>query len=297
MKTIALVSHDSGGAEILSSWLVDHTGPAICVLDGPAKKIFKRKCGIFEEGSLEGAIEQADWVLCGTSWQSNLERRAIAQARVTGKYSVAFLDHWANFRSRFEENGTFVFPDEIWVGDPDALIIAKKYIPEVRISLVENPYFKQIVFQANTRKKDLPEPLNGSVLYVTEPTSEHALKQFGDARYFGFTEQEALYFFLTTCESKGIHLQNLLLRPHPAESNDKYLAILKPIKTNWKICSSTELIDHILQSEIVAGCNTTAMVVALLLGKRVLCTIPPGGPSCSLPQSQIEYLRDLVLAG
>lgn len=99
---IAVVSHDAGGAEILSSWLVRCSESYCLVLDGPAKAIFQRKLGANKITPLSEAIGQCDWVLCGTSWQSNVERRAIALAKSEGKTVVAFLDHWVNYSERFQ---------------------------------------------------------------------------------------------------------------------------------------------------------------------------------------------------
>ena len=78
---IAVVSHDAGGAEILSSWLRQNKQPYCLVLGGPAIAIFQRKLGNCKIDPLAQAIELCDWVLCGTSWQSNLEKEAIAEAK------------------------------------------------------------------------------------------------------------------------------------------------------------------------------------------------------------------------
>ena len=149
---IAVVSHDAGGAEILSSWLRQNKQPYCLVLDGPAIAIFQRKLGNCKIDPLTQAIELCDWVLCGTSWQSNLEKEAIAEAKFAGKKVVAFLDHWVEFEERFQNQGVSVFPDEIWVGDMDAERIAQKIFPEVAVVLKSNPYFDdlQIELKANT---------------------------------------------------------------------------------------------------------------------------------------------------
>jgi hypothetical protein len=44
MMHVAIVSHDAGGAEILSSWLNRATCSACVVVEGPAEAIFRRKC-------------------------------------------------------------------------------------------------------------------------------------------------------------------------------------------------------------------------------------------------------------
>ncbi len=49
---IAVVSHDAGGAEILSSWLLRNQEPYCLVLDGPAVAIFQRTLGVCEKMSL-----------------------------------------------------------------------------------------------------------------------------------------------------------------------------------------------------------------------------------------------------
>ena len=41
---ITIVSHDTGGAEILSSWLNNNNYSVSVVTAGPAEKIFRNKC-------------------------------------------------------------------------------------------------------------------------------------------------------------------------------------------------------------------------------------------------------------
>ena len=42
---VAIVSHDAGGAEVLSSWLNQQKIKARVVAEGPAKNIFERNVG------------------------------------------------------------------------------------------------------------------------------------------------------------------------------------------------------------------------------------------------------------
>ena len=44
-QNVAVVSHDAGGAEILSSWVVRNKVKCVFVLDGPAVGIFEKKIG------------------------------------------------------------------------------------------------------------------------------------------------------------------------------------------------------------------------------------------------------------
>ena len=141
---ICIVSHDAGGAEILASYAKKVEEPCLFSLAGPAAKVFTIQMATVISLPLEAAIEQADWLLCGTSWQSDLEWQAIALSRKMGKRSVAFLDHWVNYQERFVRSGVQHLPDEIWVGDPHAEALAGAEFPGITIRLVPNPHFEDI---------------------------------------------------------------------------------------------------------------------------------------------------------
>lgn len=288
---IAVVSHDAGGAEILSSWLSRCKEPFCLVLDGPAKAIFKRKLGDKQSISLSEAIKQSDWVLCGTSWQSSLEREAIKQAKNDGKKVVAFLDHWTNFAERFQEHGTFVCPDEIWVGDIEAEKIAHVSLAGVKIVLQPNPYFEDLQLEINKTKTFQLETTQCSVLYVCEPIREHAMLQHGDERYWGYTEEDAMRYFLQNVNILGRNISKIKLRPHPSESKIKYKWAMNNASLHIEMGGDKTLLEEILEANIVVGCESMAMVVGLMAKKRVISSIPPGGRKCCLPHPTIEHLQ------
>ena len=58
--------------------------------------------------------------------------------------------------------------------------------------------------------------------------------------------------------------------------------------------STFTLAEDILCSHIVVGCESMAMVVALLADKLVISCIPPGGRACQLPHKEILDLKDMV---
>ena len=51
-------------------------------LDGPAKNIFKQKIGDFKNNKIEKIITMASKLICGTSWQSDLEFEALRLAKI-----------------------------------------------------------------------------------------------------------------------------------------------------------------------------------------------------------------------
>lgn len=291
---IAIVSHDAGGAEILSSWLRQNPQPYCLVLDGPAVAIFQRKLGVCVNYSLACAISVCDWVLCGTSWQSMLEKQAIVKAKVAGKKVIAFLDHWTNYTNRFQLDGIVVLPDEIWVGDHDAKVIALNLFPEIKVTLIKNPYFKEFHSYFKAAKESKHKSKQCSILYVCEPIREHARLVYGDERYWGYTEEDALKYFLGNIDALGSSISSIEIRPHPSEDKNKYDWTMEANSLVKDKLSTKSLVEQIMDADLVVGCGSMAMVLALFAKKRVISSIPPGGKVCSLPQVEIEHLQVLV---
>lgn len=294
---VTIVSHDAGGAEILSSWLNRNNYPASVVVAGPAKKIFRRKCPQADFLKLNDALTKSSWVLSGTGWESNFERQAIVKARDLGIKTIAFLDHWVNYRERFEENGFTVLPDEIWVGDIEAKRIANNLFNQTPILLKPNPYFEDLLNEITVIQQVKAKTEKVRVLYVCEPISNHALKQHGDVRHWGYTEQDALRFFLKNIYAIFKPIDLITIRPHPSEWKDKYKWANSETHLPIQFGGKKTLIEEIIESNIVVGCESMAMVVGLLAKKRVLSSIPPGGRPCQLPQLDIENLQQLVRNG
>lgn len=292
---LCVVSHDAGGAEILSSYIRQKSLSCVYSLSGPATKIFNQKLKLSASLPLMEALSMADELLCGTSWQSDLEWEAIALARKAGKRSVAFLDHWVNYRERFIRNGIENLPDELWVGDAEAESLALHLFPSIPVRLIANPYFEDL------RKTLYGFPLCSNrntthprILYVCEPVREHALNVYGNERHWGYTEEDALDFFLTNCSVIGTPIDRIVVRPHPSEVADKYDWVYRNYDLPLYRGGHKTLFEEVAESDVLVGCESMAMVIGMLAGCRVISSIPPGGRACSLPHRVIESLQELV---
>lgn len=294
MKT-AVVCHDAGGAELVSSYVRQHNIDSLFILEGPAVKVFERKLGSIKISSLKDAVYQSASVLCGTSWQSDIEFNAIKLARELEKSSVAFLDHWVNYQDRFIRFGETVLPDKIWVGDTIAESIAIRAFPNTSVVLIDNPYLQDMKNELHNYqigRLSLDESI--SVIYICEPISTHAKLRYGDARYWGYVEEDALRFFLSNISIFGKSINQILIRPHPSEPIGKYNWLKKEFKLPIQLGGSHSLVEEIANSDLVAGCESMAMVVGLLAGKKVVSCIPPGGKSCGLPHIEIVHLQNIL---
>jgi hypothetical protein len=291
---MAIVCHDAGGAEILSSYVRRNRPQCAFVLAGPARTIFERKLGSVESVELQIALEAASEVLCGTSWQSDLEFNAIRTARTLNKRSVAFIDHWVNYRDRFLRNGEYCVPDEIWTGDKHALDLAQREFSGTMVRYVESPYLLDIKEALTQCKRSLSADTAGRrVLYVGEPIAEHAELRFGDRLHWGYTEEQALAYFLDNASLLG-EIAEIVLRPHPAEALGKYAHIAELSHLPITIRGDRALAQEVVDCDVVVGCNSMAMVVGVLGGRRVICAIPPGGRGFALPHDEIESLQQIV---
>ena len=297
MSEILVVSHDAGGAEVVSSWARRHPEYQFeFCLDGPAIEIFQKKIVTLENqpaAYLAQFIQKSDWVLTGTSWASDLEKEAIKLGKEQNKKVVSFLDHWVNYPQRFEYNGQTCLPDEIWVGDEDALRIAQNYFSQDKVRLVPNPYFQDIRDELKTIKAPPQQTTKTRILYVCEPIEEHSIREYGHPLHWGYTEYDAMRFFFEKLPNiiSMEKVECVRIRKHPSESKNKYDNILQeyPVIPFQKSEGHT-LIEDCVWSDWVVGCESMAIVVGLLAGKKVYSCISPGGKTCSLPHKHIRKI-------
>lgn len=292
---IAVVCHDAGGAEIISSYLRRGGRAYRAAVAGPAAAIFARKLAGFRNEPRDEILRDAEFLLCGTSVPATFELEAISLARAAGLRSVALLDHWINYRERFSRDGRVTLPDELWVVDETAERKAVDLFPDLRVTRIDNPYRLDVLEDLQRRSAARPAGAPGAVrtaLYVTEPTSEHAQRMHGDPAYWGYTETGALEWFLACATDLDPALDRIVIRSHPSEASDKYSFARARSPLAVEFSQARELLQDIGEADLVAGCNSMAMVVAAWAGKRVVCCIPPGGRGFSLPSPGIAFAAD-----
>jgi len=302
-KKILVVSYESGGAQILSSWVRRHsvnTDIFYC-LDGPAVKIFKHKLGDISMVELEFIQElrpDIDQVLTGTSWMPNLERKAVKLAKLNKIFCTSVLDHWTNYTKRFLPNNLWesipanwleYLPDLVWVCDDYAYNIAlKEGFPKEKLKIITNPYFMEI-------KQSLEQKTNRIIknklhmLYISEPIADDLLATYGDSNFWGYNEFDLINSLLESlCKfNKKKQQIEVRLRLHPNEKNIKYDRLVGGNK-NLHISHESDLIDDILWSDVVVGGESMALVIALLAKKQVFSCIPKTAKKkCCLPHKEI----------
>jgi hypothetical protein len=283
---IAVVCHDAGAANIILAWLEQVTEEVRPFMAGPAASLWQTRFpGRPLFGSVDEALSGAASLLTGSGCATDIEHRARAAARRLGLKTVAVVDHWVNYRARFERDGIRVLPDEIWVTDTYALAMARRELPDALLRLEPNPYLEEQVRRIRPR----PGGETGDVLYVLEPFRE----SWGSDRP---AELQALDYFMAARERLGIAPGTpIRLRLHPTERAAKYAAwIAEQDDPAIRLDTAGDMADAINGADWVIGCQSYALVIALRAGRRVVSALPPNAPACLLPMDGIIHLRALA---
>jgi hypothetical protein len=276
---ILMVSNDSAGAEILSSWVRQNPGNIYSyILGEPAEKIFKRKIkpliNILSD-EFETIIKDYDCVITGTSQSSDLEKKAIICSKKYNIKVISILDYWVNFAPRFFINESMIFPDEVWVTDKYALLNAKKELPGANIVLHNNPYIEELLLKKISKSYD---KLPANILYVCQPFNENNL-----------TDIEALDYFFSKVLKLKSNLIKIRLRLHPLESESKYKSVINNYKDSIEIglTNNSLLSDDLNWSNCVVGMHAQALAVAVEFSIKTFYCIPPKSKKCVLPHTEI----------
>lgn len=286
-KTLT-IAHDAGGAEIIAAWCKAHPeqGPFVHASSGPAVRVFEKRGLKIVEPHLE-LLEGVERLIAGPGWNSPLEFAFIKSARKKGIPSVAYLDHWLNYRLRFgypREGWKENLPDEIWVGDEEALRIAHKEFPGMAVALVPNEHMREIRDTFESYQQRLPEEQD-LVLFLSEPMSEPTTI-FGDPQGVSFDEYGVLKDVISRLEGS---VYRLLVRMHPSESKEKYDAF------GVEVSKEPELMADLARARVVVGMSTMALAHAAACGKAVWSVWPDLGKT--KPPLPTPSIRTVSKAG
>ncbi len=287
---VAVVANDAGAANHIAEWLGPRKRENVYgTLGGPASVIFAERCPWLYRGDFNNFLSDCNALISGTGWASAMEHEARHLARQVGCYSIAVIDHWTGYASRFSRNGHNVLPDEIWVTDERAMQIAGVEFPSIPVVQLENTYLDRLVNEVRKNPASSAGPRR-RVLYLLEPIRDAWGSQAQPGEFL------ALDFFASNLAVLGLDDEALIrLRPHPSDQPGKYDRWIKSnAKLDLTLDNMHSLAESLAWADVVVGCQTYAMVVALASGKQVVCSIPPGMPPCELPQHEITLLASLV---
>ena len=290
---VGVVSHDAGAANMIFGWLqACHPRTISANLSGPAIRIAEASGLKIKRLGPESIDNSLDLLITGTSFSSEDEHNARTIAREKGVRCIGVIDHWVNYKERFIFQSQECLPSEIWVGDQEAFVIAEASFPRTRVHLYKNNY----TYQTLRRIKEYDELRRTNdlvhVLYVLEPFRR---KWVGQTNPDG--EFAVLDFWLQNWTASSIGKNaTVRLRPHPSDVAGKYDQWIAVARLHCDIAldHSDSLEKSISWSDIVLGCESNAMAIALKANRIVITTIPPNAGLCRLPHSNILRLTDFL---
>tara|TARA_A100001015_G_scaffold97363_1_gene108072 strand:- start:2455 stop:3318 length:864 start_codon:yes stop_codon:yes gene_type:complete len=273
---ILVVSHDPGGAQILSSYIKKKKINCHYLLSGPAIEIFRSKLKNIKNHKKDFK-KKFDLLITGTSDKNKSEVKYLRMARVKGIYSISFLDSWVNYKRRFKLLNRHYYPNEMIVHDANSLKIAKKvFKKKTKITKINNPYLSSFKIK-NTKK-------NNYLIYLSS--------NFDVTKKFNTTDKSLFINFLKKIDEyiKNQNIKTIIIKNHPSEKSNKY-DFIKKIKTKgFKLRQAKKyqnLEDLLKDSKHVAGFDTMGLVVGKLL-KNFVINLKFKGYKSSIPEKYID---------
>tara|TARA_B100001093_G_scaffold520222_1_gene613753 strand:+ start:3223 stop:4101 length:879 start_codon:yes stop_codon:yes gene_type:complete len=280
-RNFSIICNDPGGSDIILRYLNEkNLTPKSLFLTKTSKKIFKKKYCKLQTKDKKYFLKSSSIFVTGTSWKSELEKRFIAKNKNKNIKIISFLDSWFNYKKRFEINGSFFFPHEIWTFDKYAYSLAKDKIPNVKIKRK---------FLNNKMKKN-KKNLNNNLLYITEPISELAYKMYKNKNYFQFNEKKTLDIFLRKSREIFGKFNNIFIRIHPNEKKGKYFKIIKKYKNLPIKLSNKSLSFDLSNCNKVIGAASNVLFSAINNGNQVFTTVSKKNIKLRLPFKKIKHL-------
>lgn len=285
-QSVGICLHDAGAANQIIALLRQNKPKEMYVYaEGPAKKLWEQAFG--SQGfcqNISEAIDQADLVLAGTGWASDIEKRGIFEAQKRGKICLAYFDHWTNYDQRLFWCEVKLKPDAIWVADAEAKKIADSFYPDIPVVQVPNFYVAQQVSEI-----EAITDTNNSVLYLCEPILVNGIS-------IKDLTLEPIRFALDQIEHGHLGpISTCILRLHPSQSPEELSAVLEQAYGfSIEISSGVSLANDISRTSVVIGYNTYGLMVASAAGRKVFCSAPPEWVNSQLRSPNLQYLSEFL---
>jgi hypothetical protein len=213
--------------------------------------------------------DKPDLVFVSTSWGKSIDKKIIKIAKDQGIKTIAFMDFWGNYKSRFSD-----FNGENLVYLPDYILLIDEIMEEEMVNdgfsrnklvITGSPFFDN--FSKLAKKKQKEEVVS----FFCQPVSEF-YKKF--KVYPGYGEMEVFKDLLEAFERLKLKIP-IIIKFHPKTKNlKKFDKIIKKSKLKISIEKKLSAEDLIRKSKLVIGMFTIALFQAAIMGKKVLSYQP-----------------------
>ena len=224
-----------------------------------------------------------DFLFTGTStndYEHNWRRLAIRKNIKT----MAFIDHWTNYRERFSFNNNLFIPDEIWVIDKIAKAEAiEAGLPADRIIVSGNPYYETIRnYKPEISKSEFFRSISldinkRTILFISDDIKRSFPQDEQGNCTLGFDEYTTLKDILTSLKSLGKEIDfakyQLVIKLHPRSKMGKFDQLIKdhaPAPMNVVCIRDCDPLAINYYSDFVMGMFSNMVIEAILMNKKLL---------------------------
>lgn len=299
---IAAIGGDPGGAEAVAPVLAALQAPGVTLhafAYRQAVEIWRARVAGVQAVSEAATVEDCEGMLreCGAevlllSTSSNgidLEKKFTQAARTLAVPSVAVLDLWTNYRSRFADaDGELAFlPDRIAIMDERAREEMRGVgIPAERLVLTGQPAFDELAAwkrQADPTSRAAIRNAFGViadelfVVFGSQPLSATYGDDTGRPGHPGFTEDSVAALMVGALDAIALETGRrivLLVRPHPREMADAHSRLISDA-IRISVSTAHHRRELMLAADLVVGMNSAFLLEATVLGCRTL-SLQPG---------------------
>jgi hypothetical protein len=273
-KYTAIVSHDAGGAEVLSGYLKENPLELpLYYLKGPAVKVFMNR------GLIDNSYKfNRNWdyrighLIASMSWRDGITEAMILEAKKNKIPTEIILDSWYDYSSRFG------FPDAGWKNNlPDQLIIcddiAEKIIKNqnlekiCKIKKVKNFHFQDLLREYELIYKN-NSIADEYLLFLSSPIAETKEKNLKELACTTVTKRDLLQDILAICREKQLKVK---IRLHPSEDRGQikfaYGSMLDGVVIGDK---KSTLLEDLHSAKYVIGFSSLVLIFASLIGKTAI---------------------------
>jgi hypothetical protein len=265
---LQVCSYDAGGGNVLAHLVHAMNLKTSFVIGGPSLAIYTALFPEFTVQNSNNLHPDTDLLISSTGWQSSHEFEIMEEALLKGIPVVAALDHWVNYKERFERNGKAIFPTYFLAFDDESERRIYQEFHSPSVICVQNFYTQRVLQEI----KDLETQHNSKLfdfVFIGEPLSRSSENDL-------WTEYDAIKYFFIALRNYGLTDAKILVKPHPSEEISKYDEFVPSDFKNVKIETDLDLPWILAMTKTVVGCHSMALYIAELNGNTVYTALPYG---------------------
>ncbi len=284
-SNIQVCSYDAGGGNALAHLIHAIDLKTRFAIDGPSFAIYSTLFPEFPTQNSAVLYPDADLLISSTGWQSSHEFEIMDEALLRGIPVVAALDHWVNYKERFERKGKVIFPTYFLAFDDESERKIYQEFLNPSVIKVQNFYTQRVLQEI----KDIETQHNSKLfdfVFIGEPLSRSSENDL-------WNEYDAIKYFFIALRNYDLTSAKILVRPHPSEEVSKYDEFVPSDFKNVKIETDQDLPWTLAMAKAVVGCHSMALYIAEQNGNTVYTAFPKGIQS-RVPLDRAKPLMNLV---